>query len=186
MWTEHASIFFIFSQTKQFATQKKFKKSFRQCLKNQQTVLNLPDLPCQTVLKFLAIQARRFWIFSAFYSPLKLAQTSLGQSFVLGQWGALSRFRAAEKVKPGILGCQALVLGRTTHDRNLSKNDSKWQSIPHFPTHIGLLDARHLTFSAALGNLSFRVELKTYNHFPCVQDIHIAVIESTAHSSSFQ
>ena len=68
MWTEHASIFFIFSQTKQFASQKS--------LKVQPTVLEKPadsfklarfTLPdsfkiirhsCQTVL-----------IFSAFYSP---------------------------------------------------------------------------------------------------------------------
>ena len=49
---EYASIFFTFSQIKQFATQKQFRKFNRQYLKNQQTVLSSPDSPCQTVLKF--------------------------------------------------------------------------------------------------------------------------------------
>jgi len=69
---EYASIFFTFSQIKQFATQKQFRKFNRQYLKNQQTVLSSPDSPCQTVLKFPQIHARQFWIFSAFYSPLLL------------------------------------------------------------------------------------------------------------------
>ena len=57
-----------------------FMKSNRQYLKNQQTLLSSPDSPCQTVLKFLEINAREFWNssksmpdsfdFSAFYSPL--------------------------------------------------------------------------------------------------------------------
>ena len=42
------SIFFIFSQT----TPKMYRKSNRQYLENQKTVLSLPDSPCQTVLKF--------------------------------------------------------------------------------------------------------------------------------------
>ena len=46
-------------------------KSNRQYLKIQQTVLSLPDSPCQTVLEFLEIHARQFWNFSAFYSPLR-------------------------------------------------------------------------------------------------------------------
>ena len=70
MWIEYASIFFTFSQIKQFATQKQFRKFNRQYLKIQQTVLSSPDSPCQTVLKFLEVHARQFWIFSAFYSPL--------------------------------------------------------------------------------------------------------------------
>ena len=68
MWTEYATIFFIFSQTKQFA--KKFRKSNRQYLKNQQTVFSSPVSPYQTVLKFLEIHARQF-NFLAFYSPLQ-------------------------------------------------------------------------------------------------------------------
>ena len=49
----------------------KFRKSNSRYLKNQQTVLSSPDSPCQTVLRFLEIHARQFWIFSAFYSPLQ-------------------------------------------------------------------------------------------------------------------
>ena len=45
-------------------------KSNRQYLKNQQTVLNPPYLPCKTVLRLPKIHARQFWISLAFYSPL--------------------------------------------------------------------------------------------------------------------
>ena len=70
MWTEYASIFFIFSQTKHFAKQKKFRISNRQYLKKPAYSLSLPNSLCQTVLKFLKIHARQFWIFSAFHSLL--------------------------------------------------------------------------------------------------------------------
>ena len=82
---EYASIFFTFSQIKQFATQKQFRKFNRQYLKNQQTVLSSPDSPCQTVLKFPKIHARQFWIFSAFYSPL---DRSVHGSY--NSWGTVS------------------------------------------------------------------------------------------------
>ena len=72
---EYASIFFTFSQIKQFATQKQFRKFNRQYLKNQQTVLSAHDSPCQTVLKFPELHARQFRMFSAFYSPLPKTQT---------------------------------------------------------------------------------------------------------------
>ena len=72
---EYASIFFTFSQIKQFATKKQFRKFNRQYLKNQQTVLSSPDSPCQTVLKFPEIHARQFSIFSAFYSPLPVLKS---------------------------------------------------------------------------------------------------------------
>ena len=62
-------IFFTFSQSKQFATQKQFRKSNRQYLKNQQTVLSSPDPPCQTVLKFPEIHARQFEFFRLFIHP---------------------------------------------------------------------------------------------------------------------
>ena len=65
MWTGYASIFFIFSQTKQFATQKKVKEVqptvFEE--KKQQTVLSSPDSPCQTVINFLEIQFEFNWLF---------------------------------------------------------------------------------------------------------------------------
>ena len=64
-------IFFIFNQTKQFAMQKELRKSNRQYLKKQQTVLSFPDSPCQTVLEFPKSHATQLWIFSAFYSPLR-------------------------------------------------------------------------------------------------------------------
>ena len=70
----NASIFFTLSQIKQFATQKKFRKSNRQYLRNQQTVLSSSDQPCQKVLKFPGFHARQFWIFSAFHSPLGVRQ----------------------------------------------------------------------------------------------------------------
>ena len=64
-------MFFTFSQIKQFATQKQFRKFNRQYLKNQQTVLSAPVSPCQTVLRLSENHARQLRIFSAFYSPLK-------------------------------------------------------------------------------------------------------------------
>ena len=60
---EYASIFFTFSQIKQFATQKQFRKFNRQYLKNQQTVLSLPDSPCQTVLNYPKTSFDFFWLF---------------------------------------------------------------------------------------------------------------------------
>ena len=91
---EYASIFFTFSQIKQFATQKQFRKFNRQYLKNQQTVLSSPDSPCQTVLKFPEIHARQFWIFSAFYSPLFRSW----QSVRYIKWEkALCKMRKSEK-----------------------------------------------------------------------------------------
>ena len=74
MWTDYASLFFTFSQIKQFVTQKQWRKSNRQYLKKQQTVLSFPDSPCQTVLEFPESHTRQLWIFSAFYSPLYLRE----------------------------------------------------------------------------------------------------------------
>ena len=48
------------------------RKSNRQYLENQQTVLSSSDSPCQTNLKIPEIHARQFWFFFAFYSPLVL------------------------------------------------------------------------------------------------------------------
>ena len=45
------------------------KKSNRQYLKNQHTVLSSPDSPCQTVLKFPDIHARQFWNFRLIVHP---------------------------------------------------------------------------------------------------------------------
>ena len=52
MWIEYASTFFIISQTKQFATQKKFRKSTRQVFEKTADSFKLA---WQTVLKFLEI-----------------------------------------------------------------------------------------------------------------------------------
>ena len=60
-----------FQSNKAICNAKKFRKSNRQYLETQQTVLCLPDSPCQTVLKFPETHARQFWICSALYSPLQ-------------------------------------------------------------------------------------------------------------------
>ena len=71
---EYASIFFTFSQIKQFATQKQFRKFNRQYLKNQQTVLSSPDSPCQTVLKSSKSMPDSFEFFRLFIHPWLLTK----------------------------------------------------------------------------------------------------------------
>ena len=46
-------------------------KSHNHNKKTDKTQKSSPDSPCKIVLKFLEIHARQFWIFSAFYSPLR-------------------------------------------------------------------------------------------------------------------
>ena len=65
--------FFQFQSNKAICNAKKFRKSNRQYLKNQQTVLSSPDSPCQTVLKLPEIHARHI----DFYSPLVVDKVNL-------------------------------------------------------------------------------------------------------------
>ena len=87
------------------------RKSNRQYLENQQTVLSSSDSPCQTNLKIPEIHARQLWFFLAFYLPLPwLINKAATQRLKIYQWSSLLRpmVEEIESLKDGGIGLELL------------------------------------------------------------------------------